>query len=211
MNTRSGIEKLEGSNQSDWYNWWFTDHKEQKLKTKTKPQQILESTNALGEDYVSDHLDRIKDTYQRFQTYFIALTIFSLFFMSAILLPYIFSVNERYWLEQENETETSHKDCFNISWMLTNKHKIELIRNFRGRTSSNIKSVTLSQEFNGRPLNLSNTSGNSLDPRTASFGDNVNTVWEDNVLGSQINLSSNLLKVIFTLTVTIINIGNNFT
>jgi hypothetical protein len=144
---------------------------------------------ALGVNYVSDHLDKVKEAFQtnnhRFQTYFIALLVFSLFFFFAILLPYIVAANERYGLEQENKTKTEYsKSLRAILNVYDRSHNNSTnVSSGLDTASSNIKSVSLLQaderEFNSRSANLSNTTGDSLNPRIASFGDNVYVVWKD--------------------------------
>ena len=144
---------------------------------------------ALGEDYVSDHLDRIRDAYQtnnqRFQTYFIALVVFSLFFFFAILLPYIVAANERYELELENKTKAENSESLRaiLDVYDQSQNKSTNVSSGLNTANSNIKGVSLLQaderEFNSRSANLSNTTGDSLDPRIASFGENVYVVWKD--------------------------------
>jgi hypothetical protein len=59
-------------------------------------------------DFVGDHLDRIKEAYsttsQHFRTYFIALSVFTLFFLSAIFIPYVNNSTDRHELNQAIST-----------------------------------------------------------------------------------------------------------
>jgi hypothetical protein len=140
-------------------------------------------------DFVGDHLDRIKEAYsttsQHFRTYFIALSVFTLFFLSAIFIPYVNNSTDRHELNQAISTgiETIGRiqEIVDIYGLAQNESRqVDLDLN---TTQGDIKNVSLTlssaRQFTNMPIDVSNTIGSSIDPQIASFGENVYLVWRE--------------------------------